>query len=480
LDGVGNRAARNLIDHAPHEAMSFQGNDHVIEGNEIHNVCEETNDAGAIYSGRDWTRRGHIIRHNYLHHIYGKDGKGANGVYLDDCLAAATIENNIFEEQVRPIHIGGGRDNIVANNLFVNCKSALHIDARGLGWASGSFPDMKQKLEAMPYQSPPWSTRYPKLPGILADEPMAPKGNIIERNVMVASQWDDIEKVALPYITMRNNILDAPKGMQHVLTENGFFAGALGFIRDKDMVPSQTDMDALKAIGYSPISLGNIGVYRSAERASWPISHKVDVQEWPNNGSGIARRTEPPLSVERVAKAPKIDGVIAAGEYASAGVALAETPGREKIAKNPGRAWLSHDGKYLYVAIVTPLLKPQAVRATGGWGASDGLEVALRRNATSPGPTFVLQGFPDGRSNASTDAGAEAAASNELLKASKYAATIGDDAWAAEWAIPTERFGRSVGFNIGVRRVESDDWLAWTGTTAQNWKLDGAGTLSLR
>ena len=58
LDGVGNRATRNLIYDAPHQAMSLGGNDHIIEGNEIHNVCEETNDAGAIYGWNDWAGRG--------------------------------------------------------------------------------------------------------------------------------------------------------------------------------------------------------------------------------------------------------------------------------------------------------------------------------------------------------------------------------------------------------------------------------------
>ena len=67
LQGVGNRAAHNLIHDAPHLAIAFGGNDHVIEYNEIYNVCAESNDAGAMYAGRDWTMRGHVIRYNYLH-----------------------------------------------------------------------------------------------------------------------------------------------------------------------------------------------------------------------------------------------------------------------------------------------------------------------------------------------------------------------------------------------------------------------------
>jgi hypothetical protein len=68
LSGVGMRAAHNLIHHAPHMAIGFGGNNHLIEYNEIHHVLLETDDAGAMYIGRDWTERGHVIRYNYLHH----------------------------------------------------------------------------------------------------------------------------------------------------------------------------------------------------------------------------------------------------------------------------------------------------------------------------------------------------------------------------------------------------------------------------
>ena len=43
VDGVGNRVAHNLIHDAPHKAMSFSGNDHVIELNEMHSVVHNAN-----------------------------------------------------------------------------------------------------------------------------------------------------------------------------------------------------------------------------------------------------------------------------------------------------------------------------------------------------------------------------------------------------------------------------------------------------
>jgi len=206
LSGVGCRAAHNLIHDAPHMAIGFSGNDHTIELNEIHHVCLESNDAGAIYAGRDWTMRGTVIRHNYLHRIVGFQAKGCVGVYLDDMFCGTEIYGNLFYQVTRAAFIGGGRDCTVANNLFVDCRPALHIDARAMNWASGSVATtMTDRLKAMPYASDLWRRRYPQLEGILNDEPAAPKGNLVARNLFVAGRWDDVYKEARPYVTFTDN-----------------------------------------------------------------------------------------------------------------------------------------------------------------------------------------------------------------------------------------------------------------------------------
>jgi len=209
IAGVGNRAAHNLIHDAPHMGIFFSGNDHVIEFNEIHHVCMESNDAGAMYAGRDWTMRGTVIRCNYLHDINGFEGRGCVGVYLDDMYCGTTIESNLFYRVTMAAFIGGGRDNIVRNNVFVECNPALHIDARALGWAADTVDaTMKERLRAVPYERPPWRERYPQLIGILADDPAAPKGNLVARNVCSGGRWDDIEGAARPLTTFTDNLLD--------------------------------------------------------------------------------------------------------------------------------------------------------------------------------------------------------------------------------------------------------------------------------
>ena len=208
LNGVGNRAAHNLIHDAPHQAIAFSGNDHLIEYNEIHDVCTESNDAGAIYSGRDWTWRGTVIRNNLFHDITGFEGRGCVGVYLDDMLCGTTIASNIFQRVTQAAFIGGGRDNTIENNIFVDCRPAVHVDARALGWASYHVDTtMKERLLVMPYQQSPWRERYPELVNILDDDPAAPKGNLIARNICVGGEWEDIEDAARPLVRFESNLL---------------------------------------------------------------------------------------------------------------------------------------------------------------------------------------------------------------------------------------------------------------------------------
>ena len=209
IHGVGIRVANNLIHDAPHMAISFGGNDHLIERNKIHHVCFESNDAGAIYAGRDWTMRGTVIRHNFMHHVTGFENRGCVGVYLDDMFCGTTIYGNVFYDVTRAAFIGGGRDNTVENNIFVDCKPALHVDARAMGWAAGSVPTtMTQRLNAMPYRDSLWRERYPRLVNITEDEPAAPKGNLVARNVSFGGKWDGVHKEARAYVTFQDNLVD--------------------------------------------------------------------------------------------------------------------------------------------------------------------------------------------------------------------------------------------------------------------------------
>ena len=197
VSGVGNTLAHNLIHDAPHIGILLGGNDHVIEYNEIHHVCMQGSDNGGFYMGRDWTQRGNIIRHNKFHDIYGfglanlgpdKDGvyhyespHQAWAVYLDDCSSGTYVYGNWFYRvPLCGVMIGGGRDNVVENNVFVDCIPALHIDDR---WDSYPWDVMHERLKAMNPEQPPYSERYPELLK-MGDDPRKPENNRFVRNII--------------------------------------------------------------------------------------------------------------------------------------------------------------------------------------------------------------------------------------------------------------------------------------------------------
>jgi hypothetical protein len=284
ISGVGNRVSHNLIHDSPHSAILFGGNDHRIELNEIHNVCFESHDCGAIYAGRSWTLRGHVIRNNYLHHLYGKLGGPCNGIYLDDLFSSAVVEGNVFYQVLRPVFLGGGRDNLVQNNVFVDCPKAMHIDSRALGWcgphADGRIKEAQEKgtIAGDHYNEPPFSTRYPQLVTLLDDEPKKPKGNVVRRNIFwqgtgedlrrVAggapvpdTWWDDIAPNIRSLVTVEDNLVNVdPK----------FVDAPAGNFQLRD------DSPAWK-LGCERIPFEEIGVYRDDSRASWPVEHEVRV-----------------------------------------------------------------------------------------------------------------------------------------------------------------------------------------------------------
>ena len=211
VSGVGNRVASNLLRDAPHSAIILGGNEHLIELNEVRNVGNEVHDAGAFYMGRDYTQRGNIVRRNFFHDIGGGDFQA---IYLDDWTSDTKVIGNICQGAMRGILIGGGRDNLVEGNVFVDCQVAVHIDARGLGWAKSYFDGtdntLWQRLDAMSFRKPPYSERYPGLLTLLDDDPAIPKGNVVRRNVAWrCGQWFaqyDIPDVSV--ITFEDNLTE--------------------------------------------------------------------------------------------------------------------------------------------------------------------------------------------------------------------------------------------------------------------------------
>jgi parallel beta-helix repeat protein len=204
ISGVGVSASHNSIHDAPHTAILFLGNNHLLEYNEIYNVATETDDVGAIYTGRDWTFRGNIIRYNYLHNIDNNIGNiNVSGVYLDDCMSSAEVYGNIFYKVKNPIYIGGGRDNIIKNNIIVDCKNSINFDERGLTW---NLDKLYTNLKKVPYESTIWSNKYPELKTLMEFNPGIPNNNIIENNLLYKTKMPSIRDSVIKYGNVKKNI----------------------------------------------------------------------------------------------------------------------------------------------------------------------------------------------------------------------------------------------------------------------------------
>ncbi len=278
--GVGQRVSHNLIHDAPHSAIIFSGQEHVFALNEIHSVCYDSNDCGAIYSGRNWALRGHQIRNNYLHHLYGRLGAACRGIYLDDGFSSAKVTGNLFWQVTYAVFLGGGRDNLVEHNVFIDCPGAMHVDARGLGWqtphAEGRIKEAREKgtIGGVRFGEPPFSTRWPELLRLLDDEPKAPKGNVVRRNIFWAGTgedlrrfargadpgegwWNHLDALSKTYVKVEHNLVNV---------DPRFVDEAAGRFQLRPDSPAW-------ALGFQRLPVEQIGLYASPERASWPVTH---------------------------------------------------------------------------------------------------------------------------------------------------------------------------------------------------------------
>ena len=103
-------------------------------------------------------------------------------------------------------------------------------------------------------RAPPWSERYPRLTGLLDDNPMAPVGDAVERNILVSSAWGNIHKNALPYLVIKDNLPDASR---EILTgEPGEIPHVNG------------EAETVRAMKFEPIPWREIGLYADPGRAS--------------------------------------------------------------------------------------------------------------------------------------------------------------------------------------------------------------------
>lgn len=178
-------------------------------------------------------------------------------IYLDDWTSGVTVYGNICEGARRGVLVGGGRDNLIENNLFIDCGHAVHLDERGKGWAAyyfdGSTTTLFDRLEAVNATGPVYTARYPELATLLEDDPVSAKGNVVARNVRFGGGW----------LELYNGLTEETEYL--VFTDN-WTEGDPGFVDAAAGDYSLRDDAPVLATGFEPLPLAKMGLFADEHR----------------------------------------------------------------------------------------------------------------------------------------------------------------------------------------------------------------------
>jgi len=257
LEGVGNRVAHNLMYNGPSSAMRIEGNDHVIEYNEVHSVVQESDDQGSMELFMNATYRGVVFRHNYFHDL-GKTGTetavhGQAAIRLDDAISGLHLVGNLFVRCAGggfgAVQMNGGRDNVIENNLFVDCRQAITG-----GWYPGNAVWLTLREGKTPdefYFTDLYLSRYPELATVMEE----PGINHVWRNVFYrcgAATQDG----GFTY--------DKRDNAEYDDGDPGFVNAEAGDFRLRPDAP-------VLATGLQPLPVEQMGLYADGLRPTWPV-----------------------------------------------------------------------------------------------------------------------------------------------------------------------------------------------------------------
>jgi hypothetical protein len=254
--GVGVHVAHNRIHDAPHQGITIGGNDHLIEYNDVFRIGMDSDDCGAFYMGRNPSERGTVLRYNFWHDVGSKMAHGSSAIYFDDGAGGQHVYGNVFLRAAGgsfgAVFSHGGHDNVVENNIFVECKRAMGAapwpDAMWQQWL-GEPLWQEKLLKEVDITKPPYIDRYPELAGFM-ESWKQPRLNHSARNVIVQCEtsidgnWD-----------VRDNLI--------LRWDPGFVDAANGNYALRD------DSVVFKAVpGFEPIPFGKIGLETDEYRAA--------------------------------------------------------------------------------------------------------------------------------------------------------------------------------------------------------------------
>lgn len=253
IEGVGNRIAHNRFHDTPCHAMRLEGNDHVVELNEVHDVVRESDDQGGIDLFLNPSYRGNVIRYNYWHDIGNGKACGQAGIRLDDAISGTVIYGNVFmkcsEANFGGVQIHGGKDNWVDNNVFIDCKHGISFSAWGADrWKKFLSSDSVVALltKDVDVKNPPYSTRYPDLARL--------------------EEGNDVNNIWRNVVYRCGDFLTRDQGIQNEIS-NSEGTEDPGFVdAEKGNWALKEDSAVFDGVGFCGIPFGEIGLYGDGYR----------------------------------------------------------------------------------------------------------------------------------------------------------------------------------------------------------------------
>lgn len=295
LNGVGNRATHNLIHHSEHQGLNFDGNDHYLGYNVLHDMCMHNDDAGAIYCcQRDWTKRGTVIEHNLVYFTGQKPvPTNCQAIYLDDDSSGTRVRGNILVRASVGVSMGGGHNTLVQSNVIVRMiDTPIAFSSRGpgsfadngkptgirAGYNAGNFRRLDRMRSSIERYPEKWG-RYPHLLDVYTVRP--PRGDTTEPGYWAHHQlWSEIVGNLYVCSAAFNSRYYDKMSAYNICTNNEVTAEDPGF---SDY--AKLDFSAKKGGAYEPLisycDFPKMGLYESPWRAGPVVKYGAGVTPAP-------------------------------------------------------------------------------------------------------------------------------------------------------------------------------------------------------
>jgi len=356
---------------------------------------------------------------------------------------------------------------------------------------------LRKRLLAVPWNRPPYSTRYPELLQLFTKEPIAaPWFNVVTRNITVDCAASVLVSSSMKkeWSTVKDNWrVDDP-----------------GFVEaDRSKLDFRLRPDAeVYEQGFQRMQFDRIGLYESPDRASWPVVPEPAPKNWKPRWmrrreaeGGLPVRIFPVAAIKE-GRRIVIDGTVTPEEWQPPQFDATD-PARHRYANVrlglhgqevpfPSQALIETDGVNLYVAFVNQIDPRHGVTGGHRWGRSDAVEVSLvgvldplHQGYEIP---FTFRGYTDGFHECTTESGRSAGEARRALEGVEFAAKATEPGvWSAEWKIPIASLGvhptkRNVPIlaHLAVRNVSHKLWVLWRSDGGPSWRVHGGYALWLK